>query len=217
MFFTSFISILGSFKCDYPQEVVKNEPMLFNCDRESAYKLGGVITKNFMDNLPENWKDCDIVVDSRVHMLMPKWYPCIPGFHHDDVPRNKDQYGQPNYLTPEYDSVHLMGLVNGDICPTQFALGQIYLELPEPHETVYEHWHKAVDAACNSGRMFRVSTESGAYTQFTNNSFHQGVEAVGNGWRWFIRVSKNTDRTKNCTNELRRQVQVYLENPIQGW
>ena len=26
-----------------------------------------------------------------------------------------------------------------------------------------------------------------------------------------------TDRQTNITNEIRRQVQVYLENPIEGW
>lgn len=28
------------------QEIIKNEPMLFNCDYENAYRLGGEITKN---------------------------------------------------------------------------------------------------------------------------------------------------------------------------
>jgi hypothetical protein len=42
-------------------------------------------------------------------------------------------------------------------------------------------------------------------------------QANGNGWRFFIRASWSTDRVKNCTNEIRRQVQVYMENPVEGW
>jgi ribosomal protein L4 len=42
-----------------------------------------------------------------------------------------------------------------------------------------------------------------------------GTRAVKNGWRLFIRASWNTDRKP--TNEFRRQVQVYMENPMEGW
>lgn len=204
----------GVFASDWSQDIIKNEPMLFNCDRESAIELGGPITKDFMENLPSDWKNCDIVVDSRVHMLMKGWFPCIPGHHHDDVPRS-GKSGQPNYENPEYRSLHLMGLVNGDVCPTQFAVGEI--ELGVPDGVIYKQWHKDVIAAVDAGKMEHVSAPSGVYVQFDDRSFHQGTTAVSGGWRWFIRVSKNTDRTKNCTNELRRQVQVYLEAPMEGW
>ena len=32
----------------------------------------------------------DYVVDVKVHMLMPEEYPCIPNWHRDFVPRDKD-------------------------------------------------------------------------------------------------------------------------------
>ena len=90
----------GDFFCNFPTEVIKNEPMFFNCDLAYAFKHGGEITKTFIAGLPEDWISYNPVLDSRVHMLMKNWYPCIPGYHHDDVPRSTST-GQPNYLSPE--------------------------------------------------------------------------------------------------------------------
>ena len=110
---------LGSFATEVDNASIKNEPMFFNSDLKFAYEKGGDITKSFIDNLPDDWKD-NVVFDSRVHMLMPNWYPAIPGWHHDDIPRPTTTLGQPDYDNPSYQSEHIMGLVNADICPTQF-------------------------------------------------------------------------------------------------
>ena len=201
------------FHSDWSQEDVKNEPMLFNCSVQAAIDLGGPITKEFLK--PFAWASNLGVVDSRVHMLMPGWYPAIPGYHHDDVPRS-GRNGQPNYISPEYYSSHVMGLVNGDICPTQFAVGAIELEIPE-EGVIYKQWHPKVDAAVKSGKMRSVLAPSGVYIGFDDRVFHQATAAVAPGWRWFIRVSFDTDRINNVTNEIRKQVQVYLEHPMEGW
>lgn len=207
----SHLEIGDAFDDVWTQDHIKNEPMLFNCDLTSARKLGGPITREFLSVFPD---DAKIVVDSRVHMLMPGWFSCIPGFHHDDVPRSGEN-GQPNYANPEYRSKHIMGLVNGDICPTEFAVGEIDLEIPTG--TIYKEWHPQVKEAIDSGKLESVKVPSGRYIHFDDRSFHQGTRAVASGWRWFIRVSYDTDRVDNVTNELRRQVQVYLEHPMEGW
>jgi hypothetical protein len=85
--FDSQIHELGHFANDCSNDDIKNEPMFFNCDLDFAWDNGGNITRSFISNLPYDWQDEGIVFDSRVHMLMPGWYPAIPGFHHDDVPR----------------------------------------------------------------------------------------------------------------------------------
>ena len=213
--FDSKFDYVGDFKSEWSQEIVKNEPMLFNCNLESAYKLGGPITKAFLDSIQnlEGWEN--IVVDSRVHMLMKGWFPAIPGYHHDDVPRDSD--GQPDYDRPTYKSEHIMGLVNGSICPTVFAVGKHTLPKIYKPEIVYKKWHTIVEDQIESGVLNTVEVESGKLIYFNTESIHTAQRAKSSGWRWFIRVSKNTERTKNCTNELRRQVQVYLEFPMEGW
>lgn len=209
MLIDSRIDTRGTFIPSWIDSVVKNEPMFFSASLDFAWDRGSHITRNFISGLPWDWLGDDVIVDSRVHMLMKGWFPCIPGYHHDDVPRS-GLNGQPNYFNPEYRSNHLMGLVNAEICPTEFALGQIELEVPK-EGIIYKEWHKAVEAS----NLYRLKAESGVYIEFDDRSFHQGTRAVGDGWRWFIRLSKGTHRKP--TNEVRRQVQVYLENAMEGW
>lgn len=198
----------------FTQDHVKNEPMFFNSSIDYAYDNGGPITRAFLDAVLAVDDLDEGVFDSRVHMLMPGWYPCIPGFHHDDVPRSEAD-GQPNYFTPEYRSQHAMGLVNGEICPTEFAVGPFEYEVPEG--IIYKEWHQQVVKDLEEGTMESYHAPSGVVLYFDDRSFHQGTPAVANGWRWFGRLSWDTERTKHVTNEIRRQVQVYLEHPMEGW
>lgn len=202
---------------------IKNEPMLFNSSYAFAFENGGNITRSFLSALPDLWKD-DVVFDSRVHMLMPGWYPAIPGFHHDDVPRPEIPVGQhfitagqPDYDNPRYRSEHILGLVNAEICPTVFALGSCTMPAVEDGELVYRKWHLEVERLISEGLLEVVEAPSNKLIYFDCDTFHTGVKARSNGWRWFGRISRNTDRAKNTTNEIRKQAQVYLEFPMEGW
>lgn len=193
---------------------IKNEPMLFSCDEEHARKLGGPITNLILDEMPESWKNRELIIDSRVHMLMPNWFPCIPGWHHDDVPRSLSS-GQPNYYNPEYHSKHIACVVNADICPTEFALGQCNFPDVEAGQTYYKIWHPLVDKAIEYDILKKVKIKDSVITEFNWNTWHQGTRAVKNGWRFFFRATTQT--FVKPKNELRRQVQVYMEAPFNGW
>lgn len=199
----------------FTTEQIKNEPMLFSCDYSTASKLGGPLTHVFLAYLPQEWRSApDLIIDSRVHMLMPGWFPCIPGFHHDDVPRT-GQDGQPNYETPEYRSKHVLFLANADVSPTQFALGSAEFNVPPPGEVVYKHWHKEVCSKLATGELTPFVAPDRTLIYFDDRSWHQGVQATKDGWRFFVRASRNTGREPK--NELRKQVQVYLPDPMMGW
>lgn len=214
--FDSRVWDLGPFRHWFSESVVKEEPMFYNASMEFALEKGGPITRAFVGALPYEWLGPDAVLDSRVHMLMPGWYPCIPGFHHDDVARTRSD-GQPDYAEMPYRSEHVMGLVNGEVCPTVFALGRH--ELPEVPlgKVVYREWHPLVERQLAAGTLERWEAPSGRVIAFDWQSMHAGQRAVANGWRWFCRVSRKTDRTRRITNEVRRQVQVYMEAPNDGW
>lgn len=216
MLFNSDLRIRGGFSSMYTKEQISNEPMFYRCSADFAYQYGGIITKSFLDCLPEDWKNIPVTIDSRVHMLMPNWYPCIPGMHHDDIPRTRSD-GQPNYQNPGYNAEHLIGLVNAEIAPTEFAVGEIDLDIPPIGELIYRDWHPRVMKAIEDGTMLSLKAKSGVIYQFDNYSFHQGTAAVSSGWRWFIRVSRNTERAFKCQNEIRKQTQVYMQNPMEGW
>jgi hypothetical protein len=202
---------------------VKNEPMFFNSSLAYAYNEGGSITREFINAFSHDFAiksgidPADFVFDSRVHMLMKGWFPCIPGFHHDDVPRHTSN-GQPNYTDPEYRSQHCMGLVNGEICPTEFAIGTAEFSEIGEDQVAYEVWHKEVEQRLMEGTSLVLhDAPSNKLVYFDDRTWHQGTRAIAGGWRWFGRISWNTARVNNITNEIRRQVQVYLENPMQGW
>jgi len=179
----------------------------------------GPITKAFLASVETYLSSIgvdDYIFDSRVHMLMKGWFPCIPGFHHDDVPRSLPNK-QPNYYNPEYHAKHIMGLVNGDICPTQFALGECELPDVAVDEMYYKKWHPIVDELCNQNKLQRYDLIGNPVVLFDAHTFHQGQQAKTGGFRWFGRVSWNTDRVKNASNEIRRQANVYLPVPMEGW
>lgn len=222
---------IGAQMRSWDQDYVKNEPMLFSATPRFAWDNGGPITRDFLSlyfgiTLADDaqWvlrdsKYSNFNFDSRVHMLMPGWFPCIPGWHHDDVPRSRSD-GQPNYVNPEYHSKHVLALVNGDICPTEFAVGKAdYIEPPLYSGPIYKHWHTAVEQDIADGVMERVSVPTNRLIHFNNQSFHQGTRAVKNGWRWFGRLTWDAGYEKGRPhyNEVRRQVQVYLEHPMEGW
>jgi hypothetical protein len=208
---------------NFTDSKVKNEPMLFNCDLEHAHTFDGPITKAFLNEVIGHWGSGDFVVDTRVHMLMPGWYPCIPGYHHDDVPRTRSD-GQPNYALDQDRSEHIVCLVNGDICPTDFAVGESDFEEPALGRIIYRDWHKEVERKIEQGILQRVPVLSNMLAEFDDRSWHQGTKAIGTGWRWFGRISRYRNRYGEFiprgnprSNEIRRQVQVYMDNPHQGW
>lgn len=222
--FDSQARAVGSFAGRISNDKIKNETMFFNCDLAFAFDNGGPITRSFIMNLPDDWNNDQVVIDTRIHMLMPGWYPAIPGYHHDDVPRPDipaGQHfltaGQPDYDNPRYLSEHIIGLVNADVCPTHFATGRAtFSEVPEG-KTIYKHWHPEVLRHIEDGNLKQWEAPDRTLLQFNHATWHTGSKAVKNGWRWFGRVSRNTDRVKKITNEIRVNAQVYLEFPMEGW
>lgn len=197
------------------RDEVKNEPMLFSCNLQYALNLGGPLTFNFVTMLPKLWKDDpSLIIDSRVHMLMPGWFPCIPGYHHDDVPRSRAD-GQPNYVSPEYKSEHCMLMMGDSVCRTEFALGECEMPDVPLNEIIYKKWHPKVEELLDARLLSRYAAPMDRLIYFNWQTFHQGIASRGSGWRFFIRASRATTRTHS--NEIRRQVQVYLENPMEGW
>lgn len=212
MIFKSYVGV-GAEMPEFSQDEIKNEPMFFNCTAPFALEHGGPITKAWLARVDPLVMIADPVIDTRSHMLMQGWYPCIPGWHHDDVPRSTAD-GQPNYKDPEYFSYHCAALINAKIAPTEFIIGDIEVPEPEHGRITYEQWDRYLDGP-GSRQGTRISAPDRRLLYFDAATFHRGVEAKANGWRWFGRLSINTHRKP--TNEIRRQVQVYLGVVNAGW
>ena len=191
---------------------LKDEPMLFSCDYEAAISLGNEATRRFAYEAATALGTANIIIDTRVHMLMRGWYPCIPGWHHDDVDRGED--GQPSY-PPTNSPRHVMCLLGDDIAPTLFAVGEAEFPQPPAGHGVYEYWHDEVERKIESGSLRLQQAEMGRLIYFDWQTWHRGVKASRSGWRWFARASAGSNR--QSANEVRRQVQVYLSADTKGW
>lgn len=209
--FDSQTEVVGKLP-DISDEEFRDEPMLFKCDYGHARMFGGQCTHAFLDALSTEWKTSEILMDTRVHMLMPGWYPCIPGWHHDDVPRDRFD-GQPAY-PPRYKSKHVMAFW-GDVSRTEFAVGNAEFGEVPANLKVYSAWNSKVEKHIDKGRLVRTVAAPQTIYSFDWQSWHRGSPATDFGWRFFIRATRSTE--ERPVNKIRRQVQVYLENVNKGW
>jgi len=193
----------------FDQMTVKTEPMLFRANREFALANGGPITKAFLEVMP--WEN--VSIDSRVHMLMPGMWPCIPGWHHDDVPRTREDK-QPNYENPAYHSEHCMALF-GDCSRTEFALGQVVFSVPPIGKKIYKEWSPHVEDLCERGALSRWFAPERKLVYFDAHTWHRGSPTTHQGFRFFIRATRNT--LNPIKNELRYNANVYMPVLDEGW
>lgn len=209
--FKSNAKVIGSMNKNISVEMIKNEEMIFNGDRDFALEEGGLITQSFVYKFLDPNKDW--IIDSRVHMLMEDWYPCIGGWHLDDVPRD-ELTGQPNIHNPEYIAEHILCVIDiGTGSLTQFLSSDVDLPHPPKDKMVYEYYNKEIE----ENRRFGGCTTfypNRSVISFDSNTFHRGTPALKSGWRFFIRATTNTNRKP--ANEIRRQSNVYLDTN-KGW
>lgn len=222
--FNSQFSVLDAIHHPFGTKDIQQEEMLYKCSREAVREKGGLIANTLLDWLPLDWYKHEIVVDTRSHMLMKDMYPCIPGWHHDYVERDRNT-GQPDYNSMDYHSEHLLFLI-GDVAPTQFAVGEASYNPVAEGTNVYSQWHKETEEHIRQGNLVVHSAPTNTWVLFDDFSMHQGVAAETNAWRFFIRVSrffKIVDGNRvylkppKYANEIRKQVQVYMKDPYAGW
>lgn len=193
---------------------VKSEPMFFQASYDLARRNGGPLTHTLLDAItPALAEKC--FIDSRVHMLMPGWWPCIPGWHHDDVERSRSD-GQPNYRSPSYRANFAMAVVGSADSRTEFAVGDFKFTPPKIGRVIYRDMDPIIEQACTDGVLSRLQVPKDTLVWFTDRDWHRGVQSTNNGWRWFARL---TWRTKELpiANEMRLNANVYMQVPEEGW
>lgn len=192
---------------------------MFRASLAFARDNGGNITKKFVQHVIEarGTFDNTIVVDSRVHMLMRGWYPCIPGWHHDDVPRSGAN-NQPEYdeNVRAYRSKHIMMALDASDKPTlampQLLRGKVAVPWPLDDQAVtYAVW----DAHINHTECGALTAGSGQIIRFDCDTFHRGMPAQQSGWRFFIRATWSTQQ--KAENKIRRNANVYVPWSTSGW
>jgi hypothetical protein len=205
---------------------IKAETMLFSASPQFALFNGGYLTRTavslLMNRLDAFEDNSAVVIDTRVHMLMPGMFPAIGGWHCDAIPRGAD--GQPDFTrTSIIDNIrHYLLVVDAgtgsmteflDVQPS-YTKSLESLQVPAG-KTVWGYHSEMIEASLEGDRRNVKTVESGKLYEFGAKDYHRAIPATGSGWRYFFRASVNT--LNSPKNEIRNQVQVYLPSEHLGW
>lgn len=191
---------------------VRKLPQVHRMDPARSRELGveslDWLIRRAAEGLSGDWKH--VVVDTRLSMLMPGMYPCIPGWHCDDFWRPGG--GQPDLENaPPCEHV---AIVLGGCSLTRYVSNPIEIDTDawDPlAETFYSFLHDELEAI--EAENFAV--KPGEIWRFTERTIHRGSPATHRGWRYFLRLTGSNHVEPK--NEIRTQTQVYMTDPFVGW
>lgn len=205
---------------------IKNTFGLWNASIDDAVRYGGEITRLAIKAMNLRFDRKNIVVDSKIHMLIPGMSPAIPGWHTDGAPRDNaknpqgtglpDTFAQENDLRP--NRYHL--LVTGVGCLTSF-IDVLNFEVPippTPTYDVYEIMSAYVHDAVKKNPAITKQVPSATVVEFDWWNIHSGVIATSKEWRFLIRVCESDyyEPQKDLREVIRMQSQVYAPHNF-GW
>lgn len=201
------------------QDLIQATPGLFRATLDDAFLYGGELTRAALSVINLHHDRTSIVVDVKVHMLMPGFQPAIPGWHTDGVPRPKglaDIFEQEKHRPTRY---HL--IVTGSGCLTQFLrTPSVPISVPdEPGPDLHRCIGEEVVALLkDAGETEILTAPSCQVVMWDWWNIHRGPVAQKREWRYLIRVAE-TDWEKPHTDlrkVLRTQQQVYAPMEF-GW
>ena len=170
----------GVYLCDYATTIKlmpEVEPILIQLSGANDWRAA------------KFWKDK--LIDVKVHMLMPKQFPCIPNWHYDFRPRNESGVR----LLPADATVGTGEKLWAWISGPPFT--EFYDENQVIQQSTPNEWH-----------------------DFTQDDLHRGSAATEHCWRCFIRVIP-AHLAHACMPEnvgqIRRHTQVYLDSEDFNW
>lgn len=146
----------GVMLCDFQKTVElmpEVEPILLElCD------------SNMLEMYPRNY-----LVDVKVHMLMPKQWPCIPNWHKDFIPRDENMERQFDKITGEKMYMWISG---EPLTEYKDAKGGIYTKPAQQWSSFTQHdTHRGTMAKTHTWRCFiRVIPKSLVPVAQTNDN-----------------------------------------------
>jgi hypothetical protein len=207
------------------EELIKNTLGLHNASLDDALKYGGDLTRAALGAMDLQMTKKHIIVDTKIHMLLPGMCPAIPGWHTDGVPRGaelKPEIKQPPNIQAqeEMDTPIFHLLVTGTSCLTQFIHQMnIDLEVPEtPDSKLYRMMNQQVTGLVESGELTTYEAPSCTPIMWDWWELHTGVPAKHHEWRFLIRVTETNiqEPKKDLRDIIRTQQQGYMPMHF-GW
>lgn len=217
--FVSRIQEVGRVDPLADRDTIHAEPMLFGASPAFAAEAGGPLTRLVLHALSDELVGASaycrgtgqhLVIDTRSHMLMPGFYPAIPGWHCDAYPRGA--YGeQPSLTGGNPDNFHFVAFVSDQadgVSRTEFVQSGYKTRCKFGDEHVWSSVHRQVGALTP-----KLTQVDGQILRFWQATLHRASPAHAKGWRWWFRASVFY---KPPENAIRKQVQVYAPEGL-GW
>lgn len=207
-------------------ELVANTLGLINASPEDALRYGGYLTRAALSAISISNARKYVVVDTKIHMLMPGFMPAIPGWHTDGVPRGPT--GDPLAKAPpdleaqqriEADGrgTRFAMLVTGTGCRTEFVGTRLNLEPDDSWKT--PHLYAGLSEQVDRLSPPVITAPSCGVVYFDWWDIHRGVPATAHEWRFFLRVTES-DLVAPWTDlrrVIRTQQQTYVRSDRFGW
>jgi hypothetical protein len=201
-----------------PVNELKNTFGLWNASYDDAVRYGGEITRQALRAMNIRHDRKNIIVDTKIHMLMAGMSPAIPGWHVDGAPRdnlkNPQGSGMPDTFAQEGDKrfnrYHI--LVTGFGCLTQFINKPLTVHIPiRPSYEVYNIMSEAVQVRVKENPELVCEVPTATVVEFDWWNIHTGIVAKKNEWRYLIRVAESDyyEPRKDLREIIRIQSQVY--------
>lgn len=208
-----------------PVSELKTTFSLWNASYDDAVRYGGDITREALRAMNIRHDRKNVIVDTKIHMLIKGMSAAIPGWHTDGVPRdaNKNPGGtdKPDTFAQEGDTrfnrYHL--LVSGQGCLTKYINRPIEVPIPdEPSYDVYNVMSSFITKKVEEDPSIVMEAPSCQVVEFDWWDIHTGVIAAKNEWRYLIRVSESDyyEPRSNLREVIRLQTQVYSPYNF-GW
>ena len=220
------------------QELIENTPTLARCSIEDAAVYGGTLTREALGAMQLRGDRRYIIVDTKVHHLLPGFIPSIPGWHTDGVPRgesglNPNNHGEPNLRAQveadEDDAPRYHLLVTGSHAPTEFFVrpwtvdlvnwsnlgSDLYREMTREVNAALDHLHRMDTYYAHEATW---KTPENTVVEWDWWNIHRATPATARGWRFLIRVTEtdHIEPRRSPNDFIRRQNMVYA--PVEfGW
>lgn len=203
---------------------IEGTPNLRRASLANAVLFGGPAMRQALESAPIVGDRKHILVDTKVSMLMPGWWPAIPGWHTDGVPRWRNGIGwgtdgspslkaqndaQLGGYFPRYHTLHV-----GNDCATEFLTK--VMRMPVKHdgdEQMYSEITRKIDGVRTQLDILRAP--EGFWVSWDWWNIHQATQATVSGWRLLIRITESDDAPAD-SDFIRTQNQVYVPKEF-GW
>ena len=203
-------------------EAIEATPVLRRPSLETAVQFGGPVVRRLLEQVPLRGDRSYVTVDTKVTLLMPGWYPAIPGWHTDGVPRGTD-LSPDGKGAPRLDEQVDMGegpryhvISVGLDSPTEFIDQTFDLEMEHYDSTqLYAELTRKVETLVQNGDLSTVAV-SDRWVSWDWWNVHRAIPATATGWRLLIRVTESDQLKPRTADFIRAQSQVYV--PVEfGW